>query len=64
MVQSDTHRHTPYRPTLAHPRPNSLPDTAAAMFGDAVTVPTSHFSQRALMAIFNTAAWLDVKAAW
>ena len=60
----DGSRHTPYRPTLAHPRPNSLPDTAAAMFGDAVTVPTSRFSQRALTAIFNTAAWLDVKAAW
>jgi hypothetical protein len=44
----DGSRHTPYRPTLAHPRPNSLPDPAAAMFGDAVTVPTSRFSQRAL----------------
>ena len=58
-VDGSTHR--PYHPRTAIARPGSLPATAALAFDDAVSTPLSRFSQRALMAVVNDTAWLDLQ---
>jgi hypothetical protein len=56
----DGSSHHPYHPRTALARPNSLPPTASEAFDDAACTPASRYSQRALAAVVNDTAWLQL----
>ena len=56
----DGSSHHPFHPRTALARPNSLPPTASDAFDDAARTPASRYSQRALAAVVNDTAWLQL----